>query len=91
MEEQNEIGGVGPLELLSTRLNIHAACYAGMGLKALANEHSTWHDGWKYTGVDKAEEARPNAGRESRPVLSTLNRWTERSRTSSVHSSMHLW
>ena len=55
MEEHNQIGGVGPLELLLTRLNIHTACCAGMGLEALTNEHSTWHDGWKYTAINKAE------------------------------------
>ena len=76
MEEQNEIGGVGPLELLSTLLNIHAARCAGMGLTAWANKHSTWHDGWKYTAIDKAEQARPNAGRGGSRVLSTMNRWT---------------
>jgi hypothetical protein len=47
-----------------------------MGLTAWANKHSTWHDGWKYTAFDKAEQACPNAGRGGSRVLSTMNRWT---------------
>ena len=79
MEEQNEIGGVGPLELLSTRLNIHAAGRAGMGLTAWANKHSTWHDGRNCPAVDKAQQARPNGGRRGSRVLSTMNQWNENS------------
>ena len=73
MEEQNEIGCVGPLELLSTRLNIDAARSAGMGRTAWAKKHSTWHDNRKYTAVDKAQQARPNGGRRGSRVLSTMN------------------
>jgi hypothetical protein len=74
MEEQNQTGAIGPLELLSARLNIEAARRAGMGLKALANEHSTWHDRWEYAAVDKTEQTVPNAGRRGNRILSTTNR-----------------
>src|SRR4029453_542001 len=75
MKEHNQVAGVSPLELLSARRNIHAARCAGMGLTALANKHSTWHDGRKCTAVDKAQQPRPNAGRGAHRVLSTMNRW----------------
>jgi hypothetical protein len=70
MEEEDKTGGIGPLELLSTRLNIHAACRAGMGRTAWAKKHSTWHDSWKYTAVDKAQQARPNGGRRGSRTIS---------------------
>jgi hypothetical protein len=79
MEEEDKTGGIGPLELLSTRLNIHAACRAGMGRTAWAKKHSTWHDNWKYTAVDKAQQAFPNGGRRGSRVLSTMNQWNEKS------------
>jgi hypothetical protein len=77
MEKQSQIGGIGPLELLSARFNIQPARRAGMRLAAWANEHSTRHDGWKEAGVDKVIQVGPNADRGGRNrVQAIMNRWS---------------